>query len=165
MSKKLLVIGGSALLGIVFLGAVGATFFLLWGKLSSLEAFLAPQIQAATAEAAADNAEGTGSVHAELGELIALEPFIINLAGSEGKRYLKVTMELELSPDEEKAPVMKRIPQFRDGILMILPSKTYADISNVEGKNTLRSTIRDTLNTLSAGNVIANVYFTEFVVQ
>ena len=165
MSKKLLTIGGGAFLGLLILGALGATFFLMWSKLSSLESFLAPQIQAAAAEAVGNDGDGTGQVNAELGELIALEPFIINLAGSEGKRYLKVTMELELMPETEKPNIMRRIPQYRDGILMILPTKTYADISDVEGKNRLRATIRDHLNSLSVRTVVANVYFTEFVVQ
>ena len=36
----------------------------------------------------------------ELGLMFSMDPFVVNLAGSEGKRFLKATISLELSAPE-----------------------------------------------------------------
>jgi len=53
----------------------------------------------------------------------------------------------------------------RDSILMILPSKRFEDIKTLEGKALLRNEIIAKLNSLFGGESIANLFFTEFVVQ
>ena len=59
----------------------------------------------------------------------------------------------------------KRLPQIRDKILMILPTKQYADIATTTGKLALRDEIMASLNTFLKKGQISNIYFTEFVVQ
>ena len=48
---------------------------------------------------------------------------------------------------------------------MILPTKEFDEIRSVEGKTTLRQEILQRLNALFAAEVVANLYFTEFVIQ
>jgi flagellar FliL protein len=158
MSKKLLLIVSAAVL--LVLSGLGGGFFLMWNKISTLEAnqtSLRVDTEAAVAAPEPPSAK--------MGDLVSLEPFIINLAESQGKRYLKATLELELAPEAKKDVIAKRVPQFRDAILTILPTKRYEDICSVEGKETLRSEIKSQLNTLMASEEITNIYFTEFVVQ
>jgi flagellar FliL protein len=96
---------------------------------------------------------------------------IVNLADHGGKRYLRVTMEMELKVEEGVDPfdlkeeIDNRLPQLRDTILMILPSKQYADISSTAGKIALRDEIIAKLNSYLKKGQIATIYFTEFVVQ
>ena len=59
----------------------------------------------------------------------------------------------------------KRLPQLRDAILMILPTKQYADISSTAGKIALRDEIMARLNSYLKKGQITTIYFTEFVVQ
>jgi flagellar FliL protein len=59
----------------------------------------------------------------------------------------------------------KRMPQIRDAILMILPTKRYADISTTEGKIALREEILNAVNGLLASSQISRIYFKEFVIQ
>ena len=59
----------------------------------------------------------------------------MNLADSGGKRYLRVTMALELSDPEALTNIESRLPQIRDAILMILPTKTFDEVSTTEGKS------------------------------
>jgi flagellar FliL protein len=59
----------------------------------------------------------------------------------------------------------KRLPQIRDSILMILPSKRFADISSAAGKIALRDEILETLNGYLSQGQINRIYFKEFVVQ
>jgi flagellar FliL protein len=74
-------------------------------------------------------------------------------------------MDLELGSPGLEAEVTKRLPQVRDSILMILPSKRFDDISSVEGKIALRDEILEKLNGLLTLGKITNIYFKEFVVQ
>jgi flagellar FliL protein len=59
----------------------------------------------------------------------------------------------------------KRMPQIRDAILMILPTKRYADISTTEGKTALREEILNAVNGLLASGQVSRIYFKEFVIQ
>jgi flagellar FliL protein len=59
----------------------------------------------------------------------------------------------------------KRVPQLRDAILMILPTKRYADISTTEGKTAMREELTGAVNGLLATAKVARIYFKEFVIQ
>ena len=154
MSNKILVLIVASVSAIVILVAVG--FFIMWSKLNVISS------QSVQGGALSVDVENTGN---KMGPIHPLDTFIVNLADSGGNRYLRVTMNLELKNDEVTDEVVTRLPQIRDGILMILPSKKYADISTVEGKTALRDEIILHLNSLLKLGSITNIYFTEFVVQ
>jgi flagellar FliL protein len=97
--------------------------------------------------------------------MFSLDTFIVNLADEGGKRYLRITMDLELTQESLLKEMEQRLPQVRDGILMILPSKRFDDIRTVEGKAGLRNEIIAKLNGMLGHEGVANIYFTEFVVQ
>ncbi len=102
-----------------------------------------------------------------LGKVIPLETFIVNLAGSKGRRVAKVNMELELNDTESEgrvaAEIEQRKAQIRDIIIIILSSKTYEQVDKPEGKDDLRIEIKDRINSFLTTGKIANVYFTEFI--
>lgn len=98
-----------------------------------------------------------------VGKVVPLETFIVNLAGSKGRKVAKVNMELELKGGAVAEEVEKRKAQIRDYIIIILSSKTYEEISTKEGKNNLRTEIRDTINSYLTQGKITNVFFTEFI--
>jgi flagellar FliL protein len=134
---------------------LAAGFFMVWSKLSALNAM------GNTAVAAQD-----GQVqNAALGPLYSLDTFIVNLADAGRSRYLRVTMDLELALPTDAGKLQKKLPQVRDSILMILPSKQFDEIASMEGKMALRDEIIAKLNSLFTRNVVTNIFFTEFVVQ
>ncbi len=155
MSSKMLII----ILAVVFLmmAMMGAGFFLMWNKMSSAVA----QVQTTTEP----EAEEKVSEEDIFGPLFKLDTLIVNLADKGGKRYLRVTMELEVSSQEAVVEIEKRMPMIRDSILMILPSKTYAEISTTEGKIALRNELMTKINEMLHQGSVKNIYFTEFVVQ
>ena len=155
MSNKILI----ALIGVlmVLMLGMGGGLFLMWNKLSDIN------LQA-NANAGVQSGQG-GSTEHPLGPIYALETFIVNLADKGGNRYLRVTMDLELGNPELEVELVKRLPQVRDSILIILPSKRFADISSVEGKIALRDEIMETLNGFFTQGKVTNIYFKEFVVQ
>ena len=153
MSNKLMFIVIAVML-VITIGLAGG-FIMMWSKLSSLSVPANGVANAATEPAQT----------AQLGPLFSLETFIVNLADSERNRYLRITMDLELLADTDTEKLNERLPQVRDRILMILPSKRFEDIASVEGKTTLRDEIIEKLNNLFPKAVVSNIYFTEFVVQ
>ena len=152
MSKTVLIIIISVI--VLFMGMMGAGFFILWSKVSKM-----PLDPSAVEEMPVEEEENV------IGPLYALDTMIVNLSDQGGKRYLRVTMALELSDPDAVATIESRLPQVRDAILMILPTKTYDDVSTTDGKITLRSQVMEKINNLMTKGRVNNIYFTEFVVQ
>lgn len=99
----------------------------------------------------------------EVGKVIPLETFIVNLAGSKGRKVLKVNMELEIKGEDIIQEIDNRKAQIRDFIIIILSSKTYDEVSTKEGKDNLRNEIKDQVNSFLSKGKIMNVYFTELI--
>ena len=165
MSKKVIIIISAAFL--LIMGMMGTGFFLMWSQMSAAVA----QVQKQNGADEAKEAEEAAEAEENIGPLYRLDTLIVNLADHGGKRYLRTTMELELKPNEEidnsevVEEIEKRLPQLRDTILMVLPTKLYADISTTTGKISLRDELIAKLNPLLKKGKIVKIYFTEFVVQ
>lgn len=154
MNKKtIIIIAASAIL---FLAIIGAGFYMMWNKMSSVVA----KTQKITAQ---DTESKTDAI--EMGAVYSLDTFIVNLSGDGGKRYLRVTMDLEMDNEKLSEEMAKRLPQIRNAILMILPEKRYEDISDKKGKTALAKEVINTVNGLLKTGTIKNIYFTEFVIQ
>jgi flagellar FliL protein len=96
-----------------------------------------------------------------------LDSFIVNLmdkSGS-GKRYLKVGMILEIGNQEQSLVLEKYKPQIRDSVLLLLSSKSFSEISTMEGKLELKRALLSRINQFLGEIMISRIYFTEFVVQ
>jgi flagellar FliL protein len=98
-----------------------------------------------------------------IGKLIPLETFLVNLSGQRGRKLVKIDMELEVNNDEVQEEIDQIKPKIRDMIIIILSSKTYAQVSTKEGKETLREEIRDQVNLFLTKGQITKVYFPEFI--
>ena len=158
MSTKVLIIIIAVV--VLLMGMMGAGFFVIWTKMSTTIA----QVQKPQTEESAKE-EQPPEEENSIGPIYKLDTMIVNLADQGGKRYLRVTMELELNAPEVKDEIDMRLPQLRDAILMILPTKTYADIGTTEGKIALRDEIIKKLNSFLKKGTITTIYFSEFVVQ
>jgi len=146
-NKKLIIIIVAA--SIVF-SAGGFAGYKLFASKSGGDAWLAENKQ-----------ETTNSKTA----IVALDPFILNL--SEYGRYLKVTIQLELTDKDTEEMVKQKIPQLRDTIITLVSSKSPGSISSPEGKFQLKDEILFRANQIMGPEKEAfkNLYFTEFVMQ
>ena len=97
-----------------------------------------------------------------VGQLVPLETFLVNLAGSKNGRLMKVTMSLEVDSADVQAEIEKRKPQIRDNILILLSSKTFEQVSSKDGKDFLRDEVRDSINSYLKKGRVKRVLFTEF---
>ena len=164
MSNKVLIIIIAVF--VLLIAMMGAGFFIIMKQMNNAVA----QVQQQSSEKT-EAEEPPPEQDVSIGPIYKLDTLIVNLADQGGKRYLRVTMEFELKPaenvevNEVVEELEKRLPQIRDAILMILPSKQYADIATTSGKTALRDEIISKLNAYLKKGQISTIYFTEFVVQ
>jgi len=99
--------------------------------------------------------------------IIPLRSFVVNLFDKKGigKRYLKISMELEVAKEEDKLKIDNHIPQLRDTVLILLSSQTLKDINTMEGKLELKHEILLRMNQMLGNKTVRRIFFTEFVVQ
>jgi flagellar FliL protein len=135
---------------------MGTGFFFMWNKMNAANAHSADSGETGTLSAAEP---------VKIGPIHPLDTFIVNLADEGGARYLRVTMNLELKDEDAVGLVEERLPLVRNGVLMLVPAKKYADISTVEGKDVLREELVAKLNSFLKPDSVTNIYFTEFVIQ
>jgi flagellar FliL protein len=153
MSKKnIIIISGIVL---IVLAIIGGGFFMLWQKLSAMD-----KPKEAEAAKAPEKVE-----HGGMGPVFSLDSFIVNLSDQGGKRYLRITLGLELDDAKSTEELTKRLPQIRDSILMVLPSRKVEELQTTEGKNSLRTEIISKLNELFGKEIVKKIYITEFVIQ
>ncbi len=101
--------------------------------------------------------------HLEKAVLVAVDPFVLNLA--EHGRFLKVNIQFELTDASYQQIVTEKIPQIKDAIIILISSKSTESIASPEGKLQLKDEIILRANQVIGKNVIKNIYFTEFVMQ
>lgn len=101
----------------------------------------------------------------EDGVMFALEPFVVNLSDQSGNRFLKVSLQIELSGPQVMESAKLKTPQIRDSIITLLTSKTSDALISPEGKLQLKDEINITANQILGNNSVKNVYLTEFVMQ
>ncbi|MDL2259608.1 flagellar basal body-associated FliL family protein [Deltaproteobacteria bacterium OttesenSCG-928-K17] len=110
-------------------------------------------------------AEGEGEAQPEGPQIIEFKPFTVNLNDAGGKRFLRLTMSLEVTTAALGQEVNTKMPQFRDTILLLLSSLSYDDIATLDGKMRLRNQMLNRINSQLTSGKIRNIYFSEFVVQ
>ncbi len=97
--------------------------------------------------------------------IVALDPFVLNL--SEHGRYLKITIQFEITDKNIEETVKEKTPQLRDTIITLVSSKSLNSISSPEGKFQLKDEILFRANQIMGmeKEAFKNLYFTEFVMQ
>jgi flagellar FliL protein len=115
------------------------------------------------------NGQPGGNVHistpASTLNTASFEPFVVNLADPSGNRYIRLNLAAEVVSPEVIKELEAQNPRIRDAMIMLLSSKTYADISSQSGKLRLKNEILDRMNQLLGGPKITRVFLQEFVTQ
>jgi flagellar FliL protein len=142
-NKKLIIIISGALLVLIISGFIA--YMLLHGSGKS------------------DNASHKNEETSVKATLVPIEPLILNL--SEQGKFLKITMQFEISDPSYQQLVSDYIPQLKDAIIILISSKSSDSISSPEGKIQLKDEILLRANQTVGKDIFKNLYFTEFVMQ
>ena len=100
-----------------------------------------------------------------IGPMFPLEQFIVNLLSDSGRRFLKTTIDLELSDEDLIEELGAKNSRIRDVVIRVLSSKTVEEISTPKGKDKLKKELSNQLNAVLLDGQIVRVYFTDFVIQ
>ncbi|MGB0909856.1 MAG: flagellar basal body-associated FliL family protein [Nitrospirales bacterium] len=155
-SKKLMLI---IILAVAVLGGGGGAAWFLMGSSGEEEAHAKKENHETDAH---DEDDGHAK---EPGPVVELDAFVLNLADREELRYLKMTVKLELDRPEEKTDYPAKVPAIRDALLVLLSSKESHMLRTTNGKRRVREEIITRLNGVLKKGKIANVFFTDFVIQ
>lgn len=133
-------------------------------------------------------AEGEENAAEERGVIVDLGDFTMNLSDTDSRRYLKVSVALELTkkPEDEQvekpkggghgeaAPTASPIetemaqykPAIRDAVISSLSSKTSAELSTTSGKELAKDEITDSVDSILGGDrEVIRVSFGQFIMQ
>lgn len=134
-------------------GGAAAWIFFLQDMLSSMNS-AAPAEEKTVAQPASS-----------VGTLITLPQFTTNLADPLGQRFIRMSMEIEVADPRVGEELSRQNARVRDSILMLLSSKSYADIATMENKLILKGEIIDRLNAILGPGKIRQVFITDMVIQ
>ena len=167
-SNMLMIIIIVVLILIILVGAV--VTILLMGDDEQPQSSSAPQAQERSAPKSKSRNSNPVMMDesrqlSEIGILYPLDTFTVNLKSDAGRRYLKVTMSLELEGEELSLELDAKTAVLRDRVIRILSSKTLEEISSKKGKSKVSSQVMDTLNAMISDGQVQGIYFTEFVIQ
>lgn len=100
--------------------------------------------------------------------VVALDPFVVNLADREGDRYMRCTIRLVLE-DEAGAKQLSasdiEITKLRDRIMLVLTSKRAQQAASHAGRQELRRELREAIQPLLDETPVIDVFFTEYLIQ
>ncbi len=125
------------------------------------------------------------------GVMIDLGDFVLNLADSSPRRYLKINVSVELSTTEEEDVILntpqksgghggeakspKDIiageleqykPAIRDAIISVLSAKTSDELSSATGKEVAKEEIQDLISSVFNGQrEVLRISFGQFIIQ
>lgn len=149
--KKLFIIIG-AVVAVLIIGGVIA-FFLLSSSKKSEE------------PAPGDNVPVPQIASPTVGPMVDVNDFVVNIVSEDATHYVKASMTLELSAPPVSEEVTMRMPQMRDTILLIIGSKEFRELQDIQGKKQLKAEIMSRINSILQTGKVTSIYFTEFVVQ
>lgn len=94
-----------------------------------------------------------------------LGSLVVNIANTDGRRYLKTTLEFSVAPGKSKKFLEELRSHLTDVSLSVLATAPLAELLNAEQRDTLKRRLLERLNAELKGPVLTHVLFTEFIVQ
>lgn len=142
-------------------------------------------IDPTTGESVVPQETHTGSDHVYMpgeGIMINTGTKIINLSDPSGRKYIRITIVIELAPTnteyfempiEEKnnysteftAEVTNKLPVIEDAIITQISTKSFEELYTAQGKENLRMELSNLIMQRMPDYHVLSVYFTEFVVE
>ena len=146
------------MMGVNIVAVLGVLGFLIMDRGSAREAAVVG------GEVVAQGGESEGA-----GPAWTMDPLIVNLRVPEGTRYLKVSLEFELSADRYLDLVEQRKGRIKDQVIEFISDLTVDDVVGSDNKQYIKERMLTRLNhSLEAeagGPVFRRVFFPEFLVQ
>lgn len=164
--KKMVVIA-VLLVGALVGGGAGALF--AGPKLAEL--ILGPADAAAAEAPAAGDAHAVqedgheGGGHGAGAATYLVENLVLNPAQSNGTRFLMASVSFDLGDEAAAAQMKARDAHVRDALLTVLGHKTVEDLTNIAGRDSLKSELQHAVSALFPDGTVRGIYLPQFVIQ
>jgi flagellar FliL protein len=101
------------------------------------------------------------------GKVVMLDEIVVNPAETGGRRYLAVTLGLQLAGggEESEKLVEKNKPLIRDALISLLSSKHLDQLASIAYRDTLKLEIKEAVSKQLKDTEIENVVFSGYVLQ
>lgn len=145
--------------------AYALTLQVLLPRLQKSLTATAVQARETPAEGGHGGASSTGHDAGKPKQRIPLNKIIVNVSGSLGTRMLMASVTLAGTHADLKTRVEENTDQLRDVAATILASKTIADLEKPEARNLIRAELLSQFNTVLGGEMVSDLFLTEFAIQ
>lgn len=141
------------------LGAMGYFLNKMWLKIQELQTLA---LKVPVPDEKDEKPMGKELTQRNIGVLMPLESFLVNLPSDQGPKFLQTQMELELADPAVEEEISRKKPMIRDAILMLLSSRTYQELRNPNGMSKLRQDLLRAVNNILTTGRVKELYFTQF---
>jgi flagellar FliL protein len=100
----------------------------------------------------------------EIGPIIALEPFVINVSGN-SSRFVKISVAMEVKDEKGVEQIKKMTPVIRDMMLSVLGTKAPEVFMETGGRNAIKEEMFGRVSQFMADGNLKAVYITDIVMQ
>jgi len=98
-------------------------------------------------------------------ESVAMNKLLVNIAGTQGARYLLCSLSVVGVGTDFKATMESHRDQMIDMASNTLNVKTLADLEKPGARNLIRTELISGFNNILGDDVVKEIYFTEFAIQ
>lgn len=130
-----------------------------------------PDREAVEARMAADSVKQTRATETSVGAIVE-EPVeaIVNIAGTDGMRFLKVVVRLEYDNGKYKKlgeELTRRLPRLKDLLIEQLSAMTIEELEELDARTQIRHRFVRKVNASLPEEIgqVSNVYLNEFIIQ
>lgn len=100
-----------------------------------------------------------------IGPLYESPEFTVNIANSNGRRFLMAQFSLEMENKKVLKELNKKLPIFQDKVIIVLSSQTVEDLNSQDGKTKIKQLLIDNINDILTEGKIINIFFNKFIYQ
>jgi flagellar protein FliL len=133
---------------------------------------IGPRFAASPGNPAGEDGDGHGAGKKEGHEgggadspLYDIENLVVNPAGTQGTRFLVVSIAIQLADASGTTMLRDREPEVRDALLHLFSSKTVEQLSNLASRDSLKADIATTLDEVLGKDMVVKVFVPQFVLQ
>jgi len=102
---------------------------------------------------------------AELGPVVDMDSFVVNVKNGEGQVYLKAAISLEMVDTAAQDTFTKWTKLMRNEVLMYLAGIDIEKSRTTKEKRQMETDIKNLMNKRIGSKIVKGVFFTEFVTQ
>lgn len=101
----------------------------------------------------------------DFGGYYEIRELVVNPAGTEGTRYLLLSVGLEVRSSRDMDRIQQREVVIRDAIITMMGRRTVSELASIEERNAIKQEMGIMINQILGQRAVRNLFFTQYVMQ